>query len=136
MRVPAVLFFERRCQRQTNEYISKLIITMIFIGIPFFCNAQSRRAPEIRSCLASEIALASMENTNPKKGWDENYDEGKRLGYVIAEFYQRAIWAMDEPEIEGREVVMSAFQSAQQRMKYMKIDALKRDVERCRASFN
>lgn len=114
---------------------SKVVIALALGSIAVIGNAQSRRAPEIRSCLASEIALMAIENANPNKGWDENYEIGKRLGYVVAEHYQNAIWAMDEPEIEGREVVMSALQSAQQRIKYMKKDALKRDVERCHASF-
>lgn len=98
-------------------------------------NAQSRRAPEIRSCLSSEMAYASLENADASKSWDENFELGKKLGYVITEYYQQAIWAMDNPEVEGREAVLFAFQSSQQRIKYMKIDDLRREVKRCRASF-
>ena len=77
-----------------------------------------------------------MENANPKKSWDDNVEIGKVLGYVIAEHYQKSIWAMDNPEIEGREAIMYALQHFEQRIKYMKIDALKREVVKCRVSLN
>lgn len=116
--------------------ILKMVMAFLLVCNSIIGSAQSRRAPEIRSCLASEIAFSAMENANPNKGWDDNFEIGKKLGYVISEYYQKAIWAMDRPEVEGREVVISALQSAQQRIKYMEKDTLKRDVERCRASFN
>lgn len=99
-------------------------------------NAQSRRAPEIRSCLSSEMAYAALENADASKSWDENVELGKKLGYVITEYYQQAIWAMDNPEVEGREAILFAFQSSQKRMKYMDKDMLKREVQRCRKSFS
>jgi len=86
--------------------------------------------------LTSEYALAAVENGNSKKNWDENVEVGKVLGYVIAEYYKKSIWAMDNPEIEGREAIMYALQNFEQRIKYMKIDALKREVVKCRISLN
>lgn len=116
--------------------ISKLFLNFILAFTSVFSSAQSQRAPEIRSCLTSEYALAAMENANPQKNWDDNVEIGKALGYVIAEYYQKSIWAMDNPEIEGREALMYALQHFEQRIKYMKIDALKREVKRCRISLN
>lgn len=116
-----------------------------FIKVSFFIliafwgnisNAQSRRASEIRSCLSSEMAYAILENADESKSWDENFEIGKKLGYVVTEYYQQAIWAMDNPEIEGREAVLYAFQSAQKRIKYMDKDMLRREVQRCRKSFS
>lgn len=112
-----------------------MIILLLIAATSSVANAQSRRAPEIKSCLSSEFALSALENADNGKTWNENYEIGKAIGYVISEYYQRAIWAMDNPEIEGRDAVLFAFQSSQQRIKYMKIDALRRDVQRCRASF-
>jgi hypothetical protein len=64
-----------------------------------------------------------------------DFETGKRIGYIITEFYQKAIWAMDNPEIEGREAVMFALESSQNRIKYMDKNALKREIEICRVSF-
>lgn len=115
--------------------ISNFIIFVIVAFLATIASAQSRRTPELRSCLSSEFALSILEGSDGNKGWNENYEAGKAIGYVIAEYYQRAIWSMDNPEIEGRDIVLFAFQSSQQRIKYMKIDDLRRDVKRCRASF-
>jgi|LakMenEpi03Aug12_release.lakeMendotaPanAssembly.Ray.scaffolds.fasta_scaffold636894_2 hypothetical protein len=115
--------------------MKKLIIPLLIFLVPIYSSSQSRRTPEIRSCLASEFAFASLENANPSKGWDDNFETGKRIGYIIAEFYQKAIWSMDNPETEGREAVLFALESSQNRIKYMDKNALKREVERCRVSF-
>jgi hypothetical protein len=98
-------------------------------------HAQSRRLPELRSCLTSEFALAAVENSDPKKNYQENEEIGKRIGYVIAEHYQTSIWALDDPKVEGRSVVYYAATKAEDRMKYMSKIDLQRDVKRCRASF-
>ena len=116
------------------NYLIKLCILLILLWANC-SNAQSRRPPEIRSCLSSEMAYAVLENADASKNWDENVEIGKKLGYVIAEYYQQAIWAMDNPEVEGREAILFAFQSSQQRIKYMKIEELRREVKRCRSSF-
>lgn len=112
--------------------IALVIAAMLISSIAF---AQTRRAPEIKSCLSSEFALSALESADPNKNWDQNYEAGKRIGYIIAEYYQKAIWAMDEPETEGREAILFALRSSQERMKYMTADALRRDVLRCRKSF-
>lgn len=112
-----------------------ILIILLFLAITN-CKAQSNRTPELRSCFTSEIALAITENADDKKSWDENVATGKKIGYVIAEFYQKAIWAMDNAEIEGRAVLMYAFENSQERAKHMSKEQLKRDVARCRKSFN
>jgi hypothetical protein len=117
-------------------YSTKIIVIFIFTFASFCAQAQSRRATELRSCFTSEMALATSENVMPDKGWDANHEMGKKIGYVIAEYYQKAIWAMDDPETEGREVVMYAAQHFEERIKYMKPEALRREVKRCRLSFN
>ncbi len=108
---------------------------MIFAAA-FSCNAQSSRAPELRSCLTSEFSLAILENADTTKSWDENVDIGKKIGYVITEFYQKAIWAMDNVEVEGRAVVLYASENSQMRAKHMSKEQLRREVTRCRKSFN
>lgn len=114
----------------------KVAVILFFISYSLCSQAQSRRAPELRSCLTSEMALAVSENVMPDKGWEANHEMGKKIGYVIAEYYQKAIWAMDDPETEGKEVVIYALQHIEERLKYMKVDALRREVKRCRPSFN
>ena len=113
----------------------KMAILVLIAASANLASAQSRRAPEIKSCLSSEFALTALENTDHSKTWNENFEAGKAIGYIIAEYYQKAIRAMDNPEVEGRDAVLFALQSSQQRIKYMKIDDLRRDVKGCRASF-
>jgi hypothetical protein len=113
----------------------KIIILVLIAASANFASAQSRRAPEIKSCLSSEFALSALENADNGKTWNENFEAGKDIGYIVAEYYQKAIWAMNNPEVEGRDAVLFALQSSQERIKYMKIDDLRRDVKRCRASF-
>ena len=112
------------------------ILFLLMLVAAINCSAQTSRAPEIRSCLTSEFSLAMLESADSTKSWDENVEMGKKIGYVIAEFYQKAIWAMDNPEVEGRAVVMYAFENSQMRMKHMSKEQLRRDVARCRKSFN
>lgn len=114
----------------------KRIIFLVLLALGFSCNAQSNRTPELRSCLTSEFALATQENADYSKSWDENVDIGKKVGYVIAEFYQKSFWAMDNVEVEGRAVVMYASENFQMRLKHMSKEQLKREVTRCRISFN
>ena len=114
----------------------KRILFLLMLASALNGSAQSSRAPEKRSCLTSEFSLAMLESADSTKSWDENVDIGKKIGYVIAEFYQKAIWAMDNAEVEGRAVVMYAFENSQMRMKHMSKEQLRRDVARCRKSFN
>ena len=113
-----------------------IIFALLLLSVSFDSHSQTRRAPEIKSCLTTEFAFASLENADPKKNWDANVEIGKKIGYVIATYYQKAIWAMDEPDIEGREVLNYALENFQKRIKYIKRDALKQEIDRCRLSFN
>lgn len=112
------------------------ILFLVLIASAINCSAQSSRAPELRSCLTSEFSLAIVESADSTKSWDENVDIGKKIGYVITEFYQKAIWAMDNVEVEGRAVVMYASENSQMRAKHMSKEQLRREVTRCRKSFN
>lgn len=82
------------------------------------------------------MALAIIENADPKKSDEKNYEIGKRLGYVITDYYKKAIWAMDNPDAEGRAVVFYALENSQTRAKYMSHAQLSEDVRNCRASFS
>lgn len=121
---------------QIGESEMKYLIFLMLLLSALTSSAQTSRAPELRSCLTSEFALAILENADYSKSWDDNVDIGKKVGYVIAEFYQKSIWAMDNVEVEGRAVVMYAFENSQMRAKHMSKEQLKRDVVRCRKSFN
>lgn len=96
---------------------------------------RSRRVPEIRSCLTSEIALAMIEKTDWGKNVEENYDAGKRIGYIIAEHYQNAIWDLDDPETEGVAIVNYALENFQSRIKFMDKIQLSKSVADCRTRF-
>ena len=108
-----------------------LIINLIFS----LAYGQNRRLPELRSCMASEMALG-LFNADESKTYEQNVISGKKIGYVIAEFYQTAIWSLDNPEIEGREVIYYALTHAEQRQKLVSIEQLQREVKRCRLSFS
>jgi len=97
--------------------------------------AQSRRAPELRSCMTSEMALIMVEKADYTKSLEENKEIGRKFGYVVAQFYKKAIWAMDDPETEGRDVVLYAVEHSQTRMKYVNRAQLAKDVKDCRISF-
>ena len=118
------------------HWVSGFFLLLLQVGIAASANAQSRRTAELRSCLTSEMALAAINNADAKKSIDENLDIGKRLGYVIASYYKNAIWAMDDPEIEGRAVVMYALENAQKRVKYMSKEKIAQDVLDCHVSFS
>jgi hypothetical protein len=113
--------------------VATIGMTVPFISIEAF--AQSRRAPELRSCLTSEMSLVAVENVDRTKSFEENKEIGRKFGYVIGEFYKKAIWALDDPDTEGREVVMYALEKFQTRMKYMNHAQLAKEVKDCRASF-
>lgn len=116
----------------------RLFLAIVLVAALFTMNvqAQSRRAAELRSCLTSEIALGMIEKTDKKKSYSENEEIGRQLGAVVSQFYKKAIWAMDDPDTEGREVVMYAMEKAQSRMKYMNREQLSKDVSDCRKSFS
>jgi hypothetical protein len=121
----------------TKRWVSNLLwLLMLVIGLSANVRAQSRRAAEIRSCLTSEMALANVDNADPKKSLEENFDIGKRIGYVITSFYQKAIWAMDDPNAEGRALVMYAAEHFATRVKYMSREQLAQDVRSCRMTFS
>ena len=67
--------------------MKKLIIPLLIFLVPIYSSSQSRRTPEIRSCLASEFAFASLENANPSKGWDDNFETGKVSYFSKKIFY-------------------------------------------------
>lgn len=119
-----------------KRWVSSFLLLLLQVGIAASANAQSRRAAELRSCLTSEMALAYVDNVDPKKSIDENFDMGKRVGYVITSYYKKAIWAMDDPETEGRAVVMYAAENTQTRVKYMSREHIAQDVRDCRVSFS
>jgi hypothetical protein len=97
--------------------------------------SRSRRVPEIRSCLTSEIALATIEKTDWGKSLDENYEMGKRIGYIVAEHYQKAIWDLDDPQTEGLAIVNYALENFQSRIKFMDKNQLSKSVSDCRIRF-
>lgn len=82
------------------------------------------------------MALAYVDNVDPKKSIDENFDMGKRVGYVITNYYKKAIWAMDDPGTEGRAVVMYAAKNTQTRVMYMSREQIAQDVRDCHVSFS
>ena len=97
--------------------------------------AQSKRSPELRSCLTTEFAHAILISADSSKSEKENFDVGQKIGYVIAEFYQSAIWALDDAETEGVAIVMYASQNWERRIKFMTKNDLAKEVKRCRRSF-
>lgn len=111
-----------------------LILITVALCAPL-AQAQTRRTAELRSCLSSEFALGIVENIDVKQSDNANHEIGRRVGYVITEYYKKAIWAMDDPETEGRSVVIYAMESAQSRMKYMSRVQLAKDVRDCRLAF-
>lgn len=114
---------------------SLLWLFLLNLGQSGSAHAQSSRIAELRSCFTSEIALAIVDRTDPKKSYDENLEVGKLIGYVVAGYYKKSIWAMDDPETEGRDVIMYAMENAQNRVKYMKKQQIAQDVQDCRAAF-
>jgi len=106
----------------------------IFSCLSLSSNAQDSRLPELRSCMTSEFAIA-IEKIDKTKSNEENEEMGKRIGYVIAEFYQKSIWALSNPEVDGRDVVVYAMEHASDRLKHMTKQALEKDIKRCRKSF-
>ena len=104
------------------------------ICLSFSSNAQDSRLPELRSCMTSEFAIG-FSKADKTKSYEENEEMGKRIGYVIAEYYQKSIWALSNPEVDGRNVVLYAMEHAPERLKYMTKQALEKDIKRCRKSF-
>jgi len=114
----------------------KTLILIAALAASFSVQAQTKRTPELRSCLSSEMTLVILENVDYNKSNADNFAVGKRLGYVISEYYQKAFWALDDTETEAREILAWALESSQERVKHMKIENLKREVNRCRKSFS
>ena len=114
----------------------KKFIFIAAIAASFSVQAQTNRTFELRSCTSSEFTLAVAENIDRKKSDAVNFEIGKRVGYIIAEYYQKAMWALDDPETEGRAIIAWALASSQERIKHVTIEQLKREVNRCRKSFN
>ena len=114
------------------RYIILVLVANFVFNLAY---GQNRRLPELRSCMTSEMALGLFE-ADDSKTYDQNVINGKKTGYVIAEFYQTAIWSLDNPEIEGREVIYYALAHAEQRQKLVSIEQLQREVKRCRLSFS
>lgn len=113
----------------------RFLAVTLFLIANTSCFAQSKRLPELRSCLTSEFAVAVLENTDYKKSFQENEEIGKRLGYVLARYYQTSLWALDNPEVETKDAVYYAMNKAEERIKYVSKKDLQSEVTRCRASF-
>jgi len=112
------------------------VILILVVNLVFnLAYGQSKRLPELRSCLTSEMALSAI-NADRKKTYEENVENGKKAGYVIAEFYQAAFWKLDNPETETKDVIYYAMEHAEQRQQLIGVEQLKREVKRCRLSFS
>ena len=126
----------RRIDEVSRHLLINLIIFLsLFTGVPNLVNAQSKRAPELRSCLTTELAYAIPGAADLRKSDQENFDVGQKIGYVVAEFYQTAIWALDDAQTEGLAIVTYALQNWHKRAKFMTKNDLAREVRRCRKSF-
>ena len=115
--------------------INLIIFLFLFTGALNLVNAQSKRAPELRSCLTTEFGYAILGAADLRKSDQENFDVGQKIGYVVAEFYQTAIWALDDAETEGLAIVVYASQNWERRLKFMTKNDLAKEVKRCRKSF-
>jgi hypothetical protein len=115
--------------------INLIIFLSLFTGALNLVSAQSIRVPELRSCLTTELAYAIPGAVDIGKSDQENFDVGQTIGYVVAEFYQTAIWALDDAQTEGLAIVTYALQNWHKRAKFMKKNDLAIEVRRCRKSF-
>lgn len=115
-----------------------LFVAAIFCGhgILLSAHAQTRRLPELRSCIASEMALIIKEQADNNKSDNENFEIGRKSGYDFVDYYKRAIWALDKPESEARELMLDAAERSQRFVKYVSHAQLTRDVKDCRISFS
>lgn len=117
-----------------DEKLKFKYVKTFLIVLPLHSYAQDNRLPELRSCMTSEFAIA-VGKADKTKSYEENEEIGKRLGYVIVEFYKKSIWALSNPEVDGPNVFMYAIEHASERQKYMTKEALEKDIKRCRKSF-
>lgn len=114
----------------------RLFFTLIIVLISDYSMAIDKKQMQLRTCFSSEMAYAIKKYADPSKSYEENEAIGKKLGYVIVEYYQDAIWAMSDPESAALDMVGYASESAPERAQHMTSTALLRDIERCRKLFS
>ena len=114
----------------------RLFVVLIAAFLPHYSMAIDKKQMQLRTCFSSEMAYAMKEYSDPSKSYEENEATGKKLGYVIVEYYQDAIWAMSDPESAALDMVGYASESAPERAQHMTSDALLRDIQRCRNLFS
>lgn len=114
----------------------RLFVVLIIVVTSDYAVAVEKKQLQLRTCFSSEMAYAMKEYSDPSKTYEENEAMGKKLGYVIVEYYQDAIWAMSDPESAALDMVGYASESAPERAQHMTSEALLRDIKRCRKLFS
>lgn len=114
----------------------RLLVVLIIILMPDHSMAIDKQQLQLRTCFSSEMAYAMKEYSDASKSYEENEAIGKKLGYVVVEYYQDAIWAMSDPESAALDMVGYASKSAPERAQHMTSDALLKDIKRCRTLFS
>ena len=114
----------------------RLFVILIVSLLPHYSMAIDKTQMQLRTCFASEMAYVIKEYSDPSKSYEENEAIGKKVGYVIVEYYQDAIWSMSDPESAALDMVGYASESAPERAQHMTSEALLRDIQRCRNLFS
>ncbi len=89
---------------------------------------------DLQSCLNHEFANILMtENLNISD--EKAFEKGYSKGYDFADRYKEAFMVLPNPEVDAREIITTAQEVGMRMFKYLTLNQISKDLEKCRNTF-